>query len=155
MVHENKNLEGTYLSVLESLKNPSDPDLETTPVMAEALSMATEMMEIIKDYNIRHISPKKLVELSSRLHEAGVIGQAEYAALSFQPELYVEYHPDEETYQLMQADPDRPRDFIAEWERQLQTVQQQPDPFNLKLTTSILELLQCFEPLEDNNETEC
>lgn len=151
-MHQNKDHEGTYLTVLENLKKPFDPGPEITPVMADALSMATMMMEIIKDYNIRHISPRNLVELSSRLHEAGVIGLAEYAALSFQPELYAEYHPDEETYQLMQADPERPRDFIVEWEGQLKIVQQHPDPFNLKLTTNILELLQCFEPMEDNNE---
>ncbi len=143
------NLEGTYLSTADDRNNSSDPELETTPVMAEALSMATAMMEIIKDYNIRYISPNELIELSTKLHEAGVIGLAEYAALSFQPELHIEFNPDDETYRLMQADPDRPRDFIEEWERQLSFVQRQPDPFSLKLTTNILELLQCFEPMED------
>ncbi|RKY25780.1 MAG: hypothetical protein DRP83_05725 [Planctomycetota bacterium] len=144
-----KHHEGTYLAVEDEPQFDAD-DHSQTPLMTEALNLAGAMMEISQGYNIRRISPRQIVELSSRLHEAGVIGLAEYAALSFQPDLLAEYDPEEETYKLMQADPDRERDFIAEWERHLQAARQlRPDPFNLKLTSDILDLLQCFEPFED------
>jgi len=86
------------------------------------------------------------------LYEAGAIGFEEYTILSFQPEFHDGFDENLGLYHQLQSDPDRPRDFIAEWSRHLWEMQRAaPGVFNptMAATREIIELLKCFTSTEE------
>ncbi|MCK5114096.1 MAG: hypothetical protein KAR11_04965 [Phycisphaerae bacterium] len=120
-------------------------------VVEDALRMAASVIEITSNYDVRNMTPSELIEVSTKLYDIGAIEFGEYSILSFQPELYDGFDENSDFYLQLQSDPDRPRDFIAEWQRGLWELQSaNPGVFNptMAATREIIELLKCFTTTE-------
>ncbi|HDY64853.1 MAG TPA: hypothetical protein ENH84_01300 [Phycisphaerae bacterium] len=149
-MNNNQPEEGTYLSVSDYLDALHGPDPDPSSVMGRALELTAAAAEITGEYDVRDMTPQQMVEMTRRLHLAGVISLPEYAVLSFQPNLYPQFNYEAATYRLMQRHPQRRRDFIAAWENHLEVIwHHHPDPPSLQLSEQIIELLRSFEPPED------
>lgn len=72
-----------------------------------------------KGLDLRSFTPRQMAELSMELYVAGVVTWDEYAMLAFQPELHPDYDRTIGALTGEKAAPDRPRDFIVEWEKRL------------------------------------
>ena len=142
--------EGTYLSASEYLDALHGPDPAPSSVIGRALELAAAAAEITDEYDVRDMTPQQMVEMTRRLYTAGVIGLGEYAALSFQPDLYPQFNYEPATYRTMQRAPHQRRDFITAWENHLEEIRRHhPDPLSLQLTEQIIDLLHSFELSED------
>lgn len=69
--------------------------------------------------NLRRMTPRRMAEASFDLYVAGHLDWEEYAMIAFQPELHPLYDRTIGALTGQMAAPDRPRDFIAEWEERL------------------------------------
>ena len=69
--------------------------------------------------DLRRISPRRLAALSMDLYLAGTLSWSEYEMLAFPPELHPDYERTIGALIGERADPDRPRDYVAYWERRL------------------------------------
>ncbi len=69
--------------------------------------------------DVRALSPRQMVDMSMDLYVAGTIAWDEYAVLAFQPELHPDYERTIGALAGETADPDRPRDFINQWQTRL------------------------------------
>jgi hypothetical protein len=137
---------GTYKPTSDELKAALFGD-KCPGVVDEAMKLAATVIEISADYDVRHMTPNELAKLSARLYEVGAIGFEEYAVLSFQPEFHDGFDENSGFYQELQAQPDQPRDFIAEWQKHLWEMQRSaPGVFSptMAVTREIIELLKCF-----------
>ena len=119
----NQSEEGIYLPASEYLDALAGEDPEPGSVMAEVIDMASSVISIIHDYDVRNMTPAQMAEMSRRLYLAGAIDLAEFAVMSFQPHMATDFDVEAETYRAMQQNPNRPRDFIAAWENHLRDVQ--------------------------------
>ena len=72
------------------------------------------------DLDVRNMTPRRMVDLSMDLYVAGVISWDEYDRLAFQPELHPDYDRTVGALTGRKAEPDRPRDFVVEWEERLE-----------------------------------
>jgi len=70
--------------------------------------------------NIRHISPRKMMETGHDLYTIGAIGWDEYEMLAFQAELHPDFDKTIGSLVGDTAQPDRPRDYINIWEKRLE-----------------------------------
>ena len=70
--------------------------------------------------NIRHISPRKMLETGYDLYTIGAIGWDEYEMVAFQAELHPDFDKTIGSLVGDTAQPDRPQDFIAIWEKRLE-----------------------------------
>lgn len=70
-------------------------------------------------FDIRRATPRQIAELSLDLYLAGLLEWDEYAMVAFQPELHPDYDRTVGALTGQPAQPDRPRDIIAEWEERL------------------------------------
>ena len=70
-------------------------------------------------HGFRHFTPRQMVEASMDLYVAGRLTWDEYALLAFQPELHPDFDRTVGALTGRKAEPDRPRDFIADWEDRL------------------------------------
>ncbi|MCD4823672.1 MAG: hypothetical protein K8S55_03630 [Phycisphaerae bacterium] len=142
--------QGAYLPVSEYLEALAGPDPEPSSVMAEAIRMACSVVAIVDDYDVRSMTPPDMIEMAKRLYLVGAIGMAEYAVLSFKPNLYPHFDASDPIYQAMQQYPKRRRDYIAEWWGVLNACRAkhivgERNAFVCK----IIELLESFQPLDD------
>jgi hypothetical protein len=69
--------------------------------------------------DVRSLTPRQMVDISMDLYVGGVLGWEEYAMLAFQPELHPDYDRTIGALTGEKAEPDRPRDFVAQWEGRL------------------------------------
>jgi len=67
----------------------------------------------------RNLTPRQMVDMSMDLYVSGALSWDEYALLAFQPELHPDYDRTVGALVGRKAEPDRPRDFVAEWEDRL------------------------------------
>ncbi|MGB0682422.1 MAG: hypothetical protein ACPGOV_06925 [Magnetovibrionaceae bacterium] len=70
-------------------------------------------------YDVRALSPRQAIEMSTDLYVSGVLSYDEHALLAYQPELQPDYNETIGALTGQKAEPDRPRDFIAHWEDRL------------------------------------
>lgn len=82
----------------------------------EGSSPARERIETV---DARNISPRQIAEISMDLYVSGALSWEEYALLAFQPELHPDYERTIGALTGEQAEPNRPRDFIAQWQKRL------------------------------------
>ena len=75
--------------------------------------------ELFRSIDVRNLTPRQAAELGMDLHVAGVLPWEEYAMLTFQPELHPDYDRTVGALIGENAQPDRPRDFVAMWEDRL------------------------------------
>jgi hypothetical protein len=142
--------EDAYWPTTNCLNSPSARESDPLGVMARALEMAAVVAEIAGEYDIHNMTPPELAEMAGRLYVVGAIGVAEYAALSFRPDLYPDFCDQVETYRAMQEAPETPRNFLAAWEKHLDYLRSHhPHPRNLALCEQIVNLLQSFTPLDE------
>lgn len=92
---------------------PAAPEPEAPPMRVQPLRA------VIGDVDIRNITPRRMVDLGMDLYVAGVIPWEDYALLAFQPELHPDYDRTIGALTGEKAQPDRPRDFLAQWEERL------------------------------------
>ena len=153
-MYDSRFEEGTYLSASDFFDSLSGPGPGPSSVMDKALELAAVVTEITAEYDVRNMTPHQIAEMARRLYLANAITIPEYAVLSFQPNLYTQFNYEAVTYQVMQRDAHRPRDFIAAWENHLEVIwRRHPDPASLHLSEQIVDLLQSFEPLDDEESS--
>ncbi len=70
-------------------------------------------------YDVRSISPRETSELSMDLYIEGVLNWEEHAMLASQPELHPDYNDTIGALTGKDAEPDKPRDIVKEWEEKL------------------------------------
>lgn len=75
--------------------------------------------DLVDPFDPRRLSPRAMVERSFDLYAAGVLSFDEYALLAFQAELHPAFDSTIGALTGERAAPDRPRDFVAEWEERL------------------------------------
>jgi hypothetical protein len=151
-MYQDKTPDGMYMSNKKPTPGnndlPEDPQAEA--IVAEAVELAATVLKIAAEYNVRHISPNELAEMSRRLYYAGALGLAEHALLTHQPHLLDHMDPEAGRYRQLALRPDQPRDLLAEWQEHLDLLTStHADPAAIALTASVVELLESFQPLED------
>ena len=103
-------------------RKPVGPDA-SVPALTETTEATTgggfSLRRLIGDIDIRHLSPRQMADASMDLYVAGVLPWEEYAMLAFQAELHPDYDRTIGALTGQAADPDRPRDFLADWEERL------------------------------------
>ncbi len=142
---------------------PSDTDLqrieetqrEEPRDIVEFQGIEINLEEINEPQNdpldVRTLSPREMVDVSLDLYIDGMLTFDEYSLLAFQPEL----HPDfEDTIGALtgeKADPDRPRDFLQEWEERHSFERRYPseDPNRLQQIEHIIGVLSSQEAATD------
>jgi len=70
-------------------------------------------------FDVRRIAPRETSELSMALYVEGVLSWDEHSMLAFQPELHPDYEATIGALTGKEAEPDRPRDLIRQWEERL------------------------------------
>jgi len=87
---------------------------------ADALSARpSALRERVGIVDARHVSPRQIAAVSMDLYVNGALGWEEYAMLAFQPELHPDYEKTIGALTGEPAEPDRPRDFVNQWEARL------------------------------------
>ena len=89
------------------------------------------LRERVGEVDARAISPRQIAEISMDLYVNGALAWEEYAMLAFQPELHPDYARTIGALTGEPAEPDRPRDFVNQWEsrRWILTSSATPDVF--------------------------
>ena len=70
-------------------------------------------------FNPRHASPREIAQRSLEFYAEGFLDWDDHAQLAFQPELHPDYDRTIGALTGTKAEPDRPRDFVADWEQRL------------------------------------
>lgn len=99
---------------------------------------AKSLADVAGKYDVRNMSPRDMAAMSQELYQGGAISFQDHALLSFQPELNQEIN---KTLADTPVRPDAPRDFIAQWEKQLQVHEQQGDVKFAKYDQRVLNIL--------------
>ena len=101
------------------------------------------LWEIAEDYDVRSLTPRKMVELSFDLYSAGFLDRHQYTDLAFQAELMPNHDTTIGALTGKKAAPDRPRDFTVIWRDRLifEQTYSADDPGPAERAESILKLL--------------
>jgi hypothetical protein len=123
--------------------NSSLTTLQTADKPSTALSPLAQLAEGVR---IRSMSPRQMSDMSMNLYVAGYLQWDEYAMLAFQPELHPDFDKTIGALTGEKAAPDRPKDFISEWEERLAFEQRNgEDQDRLNSTQRILTLFKKIE----------
>lgn len=77
------------------------------------------LKQVLLGVNARAISPRDIQALSQDLYAGGVLTWDEHAALAFQADLHPDFARTIGALTGEKPRPDRPRDFVKEWEQRL------------------------------------
>ena len=120
---DNQDHWGNLLSSSRALVPVERPARQITvrdPSHFVANSIPPPLIDQLPDEpTFRHFTPRQMVDVSMDLYVAGILGWEEYSLLAFQPELHPDYDRTVGALTGRKAEPDRPRDIIAEWEERL------------------------------------
>jgi hypothetical protein len=106
--------------LVQTVRAPGAPQGNgTTETAPEAPRSRSPLTPLIGNVDIRHISPRRMVDLSFDLYVAGFLQWEEYALLAFQSELHPAYDETIGALTGEAAEPDKPRDFLQQWEERL------------------------------------
>lgn len=97
---------------------PQSAGAPSGPVPVEP-APRSPLQELAQSFRVRAISPRDMTDLSFDLHVAGFLTYEEYSLLAFQPELHPDFDKTTGALTGERANPDRPRDYVAEWEERL------------------------------------
>ena len=124
---------------------PTAPPLSRTPPILPRWAHSAGVPGVTTP-DLRHISPRRLAALSMDLYLAGTLNWTEYEMLAFPPELHPDYERTIGALLGERADPDRPRDYVAYWERRLafETKYNGRDTTLVERTRRIAELVPGF-----------
>ncbi|MDV7340148.1 hypothetical protein RYZ26_11125 [Terasakiella sp. A23] len=97
--------------------------------------------------DVRTTTPREMADLSLDLYIDGSLSYDEYSMLAFQPELHPGYEGTIGALTGDRPDPDRPRDYIAEWEDRFDFERRYPsgNEKTLKQIDRILSVLHSLE----------
>ena len=122
---------GTNLpSVIPGSEKTEKTDVRTGPV--------------VPSVDVRNMSPRDMAELSLDLYANGILNWEEHEMLSFQPELNPAFNDTVGALTGETAEPDRPRDYLALWEKRLD-FERKYNPENtesLRKSRQIVQVLQ-------------
>lgn len=101
--------------------------------------------------DVRAMTPREMVDFSLDLYIDGSLSFEEYSALAFQPELHPGFENTIGALTGERSDPDRPRDYIEQWQERYDFEQRYPssDPKKLNQIERILGVLNGFETALD------
>lgn len=111
--------------------------IPTDPSAVVALGTATSLADVAKKYDVQNMSPREMAAMSQELYQAGALSFQDHALLSFQPELGPQY----QNLSGQPGNPDAPRDFIAQWNEQLQIHEKNGEMSFVKNDYRILNIL--------------
>ena len=97
--------------------------------------------------DVRHMSPRDLADFAHELYIEGVLKWDEYRAIGFPTELNPQYDKTIGALTGEKAQPDQPRDMIAEWENRLDFSRAHagPDSASAERAQRILNVLKWHE----------
>jgi len=67
----------------------------------------------------RSLTPRQMQDQALDLYAEGLVSYEDYAVLAFQPELHPKFNATVGALTGETADPDRPRDYVHQWEERL------------------------------------
>ena len=79
-------------------------------------------------HDLRHVSPRRFAEIVHELYVEGSLKWHEYQTVGFPSELHPDYDNTIGALTGQKADPNRPRDLLAEWEQRLDFMRRHRDP---------------------------
>lgn len=103
--------------------------------------------------SLRNLTPRQMAEVSLDLYAAGVLAYEDYELLAFQPELHPDYNDTVGALTGEPAGPDRPRDYVTQWEDRL-SFERRYNPQNTRLvrkTEHIVSLLLTLDGPPDGS----
>lgn len=130
-------------TVVESAPS-SRATTDTTTTLPEA---GISMRRLIGNVDIRHLSPRQMSETSLDLYVGGILPWEEYAMLAFQAELHPDYNKTIGALTGQPADPDRPRDFLKDWEERL-TFEEKYNADNPKMVERTRRIVNVFRQID-------
>lgn len=143
-----QQLRATTLAAISAVKGEgvgqslpvSGTRVEATKSSPEVVNVRTakSLADVARKYDVRNMSPRDMAAMSQELYQSGAISFQDHALLAFQPELSPEFN---KTLAGSPGKPDAPRDFIAQWETQLQIHENQGDVNFAKNDRRILNIL--------------
>jgi len=92
------------------------PEIAPEAVQEPAAKSLSPLAQLIGNFNARSATPRQVENLSTDLYAAGAITFEDHALLSFQPDLHPDFDRTIGALTGEQAHPDRPRDFVNEWD---------------------------------------
>lgn len=95
------------------------PPVPLADLFEPAAARPSPLRERVGGVDAHRISPRQIAEISMDLYVNGALAWEEYAMLAFQPELHPDYDKTIGALTGEPADPDRPRDFVEQWETRL------------------------------------
>lgn len=108
------------------------------------------LADAAKKFDVRNMSPRDMATMSQALYQSGTISFRDHALLSFQPELGQQFNA---TLPGAPGEPDAPRDFLAQWEAQLQIHEKLGDAEFAKNDQRVLNILGNLAALRESAAT--
>ncbi|MBM3565700.1 MAG: hypothetical protein FJX42_06265 [Alphaproteobacteria bacterium] len=112
-------LAGSALAPLAPNRAPVPISSPPLPVAAGARADLAPPVNDGGIFDPRRVSPREIAAFSLDLYAAGLIRWDDHQALAFQPELHPDYDRTIGALLGQKAAPDKPRDFLLEWEQRL------------------------------------
>lgn len=79
-------------------------------------------------HDLRNVSPRRFAEITHELYVEGSLKWAEYQLVGFPSELHPHYDSTIGALTGQRAEPNRPRDLLAEWESRVDFMRRYGDP---------------------------
>ncbi len=79
-------------------------------------------------HDLRHVSPRRFAEIAHELYVEGSLKWPEYQLIGFPSELHPDYDATIGALTGQRAEPNRPRDLLAEWEQRVDFMRRYGDP---------------------------
>lgn len=92
-------------------------------------------------HDLRNISPRRFAEIVHELYVEGSLRWAEYQLVGFPSELHPQYDSTIGALTGQKAEPNRPRDLLAEWENRVDFMRRYDDP-GLRVAERALDVLR-------------
>ena len=124
-----------FTRIRKTLQEPKKPDRLT-------------MEDIVKKYDVKHISPFEMVIMSKELYNNKLISEIEFIYLSFQPETHPRYNETIGKQTGQMAEPSRKRDFLQYWEDKVHQ-EIRIDSMNLDKSWRVMKILHHLNKLRE------
>lgn len=108
------------------------------------------LAEAAKKYDVRNMSPREMATMSQTLYQSGSISFRDHALLSFQPELGAQFNA---ILPGSPGGPDASKNFLAQWEAQLQIHEKLGDADFAKNDQRVLNILGNLAALRESAVT--